>query len=101
MTSSIIHSGLVAGLAERLDDLEALGDLLALGLAGGLAHLAARSSSESSWTSMLLEHLADGLAAHAGGERVVAVLLEELLVASPRRGARPARAAVSFGSMTM
>ena len=33
--------GLVAGLAERLDDLEALGDLLALGLGGGLAHLVA------------------------------------------------------------
>src|SRR5690349_19772737 len=30
--------GPVAALAERLDDLQALGDLLALGLAGGLAH---------------------------------------------------------------
>ena len=31
--------GAVAALAERLDDLEALGELLALGFAGRLAHL--------------------------------------------------------------
>jgi hypothetical protein len=36
--------GLVAAVAEGLDDLQALGDLLALGLAGGLAHLGAQLS---------------------------------------------------------
>ena len=47
MTSSIIHSGLLPRLAERLDDLEALGELLALRLAGRLAHLAAELSRTS------------------------------------------------------
>ena len=39
--------GPVARLAERLDHLEALGDLLALGLAGGLAHLGAQLLGEA------------------------------------------------------
>ena len=70
----------VAALAERLDDLEALGELLALGLAGRLAHLGAERLGERVHVD-LLEHLEDGLAAHAGGELVVAVLLDELQVA--------------------
>ena len=49
----------------------------------------------------LLEHLEDGLAAHAGRELVVAVLVEELQVALLARGARRALRPVSFGSMTM
>jgi hypothetical protein len=48
----------------------------------------------------LLEHLEDGLAAHAGGELVVAVLLEELQVALLAEQI-PRCSAVSFGSMTM
>ena len=41
ITVSIIHSGRLPLLAERLDDLEALDDLLALRLAGRRAHLLA------------------------------------------------------------
>ena len=81
--------GAVAALAERLDDLQALGDLLALGLAGRLAHLGAKRLGELVHVDVL-EHLEDGLAAHAGGELVVAVLVDELQVASLPRGARPA-----------
>ena len=71
----------VAALAERLDDLEALDDLLALGLAGRARASPVRSVSRERVDVDLLEHLEDGLAAHAGGELVVAVLVEELHVA--------------------
>ena len=69
----------IAALAEGLADLEALDDLLALGLAGGGAHLLAEGLAQRVDVH-LLEHLEDGLAAHAGGELVVAVLLGELHV---------------------
>ena len=72
--------GPVAALAEGLDDLEALGELLPLRLAGRLAHLVAEQLGERVHVD-LLEHLEDGLAAHAGRELVVAVLLDELQVA--------------------
>ena len=51
--------------------------------------------------SMLLEHLADRLAAHAGVERVVAVLLEQLAVALLGEELALRQRRVSFGSMTM
>ena len=72
--------GLVAALAERLDDLEALRDLLALRLGGDLAHLGAQGLGEPDDVE-LLEQLEDRLGAHAGVERVVAQLVEQLAVA--------------------
>ena len=72
--------GAVAALAERLGDLQALDDLLALGLAGGRAHLLAERLAERVDVDAL-EHLEDGFAAHAGLELVVAVLVDELHVA--------------------
>ena len=72
--------GPVAALAEGLDDLEALRELLALRLAGRRAHLGAEQLGERVHVD-LLEHLEDGLAAHAGRELVVAVLVDELEVA--------------------
>ena len=44
---------------------------------GGLAHVAAQLLATASSMSMRLEHLADRLAAHAGGEAVLTVLLAE------------------------
>ena len=73
--------GLVAALAERLDDLEALRDLLALRLGGDLAHLGAQRLGERRRCRAALEQLEDRLGAHAGVERVVAHLVEELAVA--------------------
>ena len=73
--------GTVAALAEGLGDLQALDDLLALGLAGRACASPARSVSLERVHVDLLEHLEDGLAAHAGRELVVAVLLDELHVA--------------------
>src|SRR5262249_34180882 len=70
----------VAGLAERLADLEALHDLLALRLARRSAHLLAERLAELVDVDAL-EHVEDGLAAHAGGELVIAVLVLELHVA--------------------
>ncbi len=76
MHSSTIHSGLLSRVAERLDHLEPLGQVLDLLLADGLV---------SSWRSFLrqadqvepAEELADGLGAHVGLE-AVAVLLAGL-----------------------
>src|SRR5690606_29309693 len=68
---------LVAGLAERLDHLQPLGDLLPLGLRGHLAHLGAQRLGQGVDVG-LLEHAEDRLGAHAGLERVVADLIEQL-----------------------
>ena len=87
--------GPVAALAERLDDLEALRELLALRLAGRRAHLAAELLGERVHVD-LLEHLEDGLAAHAGRELVVAVLLDELEVALLAQEIAALRAPVSL-----
>jgi hypothetical protein len=70
----------VTALAERLDHLEPLGDLLALGLAGRLAHLGAQVLGELVHV-LVLQHLQDGFAPHAGRELVVPVLLDQLQVA--------------------
>ena len=82
----------VAALAERLADLEALDDLLALRLARRRAHLLAERLAQRVDVD-LLEHLEDGLAAHAGGELVVAVLLERAACSAPRVRSSPSRAA--------
>ena len=67
----------VAGLDERLDDLQALGELLRLEVAGRRLHLLAQLVAQ------LLEidrhqHLAHGLGADAGGEAVLAIVLLRL-----------------------
>ena len=49
----------------------------------------------------LLEHLEHGFAAHAGGELVVAVLLDELQVALLAEELAPRSSPVSLPSMTM
>ena len=95
MMVRIIHSGPVARLDERLDHLEALDDLLALGLRAGLAEL------EAQLVALLLElelgqHLAHRLGADADREGILAVLLAQPqdlllaqdLVALERRQAR-------------
>jgi hypothetical protein len=81
--------GLVLALLEGVDDLEALGQLLALGLGAGRLHLAAQIIGQDLDVHAraarrgvrLLEQLADGLGAHAGPEVVLTVLLEHALVA--------------------
>ena len=72
--------GLVVRLFERLDHLEPLGDLLALGLRGRFAHLGAQLIGELGNVDRPQE-LADRVRTHAGGERFVAHLVDELLVA--------------------
>ena len=72
--------GLVARLAERVDDLEALGQLLALRLAGRFLHLGAQLLAELVHVDVLQE-VADRLGAHAGREGVLAELLDRLDVA--------------------
>src|SRR5712671_4617703 len=71
--------GLVAALAERLDHLEALGELLPLRIAGRLAHVLAQFHRERLDVD-LAQELAHGLAAHAGDERLLAQLLDRLVV---------------------
>ncbi len=70
----------VAAAAEGFDHLQALGVLLPLGFAGGRNHLGAELLGERVDVHAL-EHLEHGLAAHAGLEGFVAVLLEQLCVA--------------------
>src|SRR5262249_22614080 len=67
----------VAALAERLGDLQPLDDLLALGLAGGRAHLLPERLAHLVDVDAL-EHLEDRLAAHSGLELVIAILVLEL-----------------------
>ena len=72
--------GLVARLAEGVDHLEPLGDLLALGVGGGLLHLGAQLLGEPVHLDVA-EQRQDRLAAHAGVEGLLAHLLAQLLVA--------------------
>src|SRR5438876_6369469 len=69
--------GLVAGLEERLDDLEALDDLLALLDRGLPQHLGPQIASERVQVHVA-QQLADGLGAHADLQRAGAMLLLEL-----------------------
>src|SRR5690606_16812157 len=71
--------GSVPAPTEGLDHLEPLGQLLALGLARRAAHLLAQLLAQAVDVHPL-EHLEDGLAAHARREAIVAVLLEQLSV---------------------
>jgi hypothetical protein len=72
--------GLVARLAEGIDDLEALGDLLALRLRSRLFHLRAQLLRELVHLDAA-QKLANGLRAHASRESVFAHLLDDLRVA--------------------
>ena len=79
----IIHSGLVAGLAECLDYLKALDDAQAASGPMRFAQLVRRSSADSSSRSMLCEQLLDGLCTHADAE-IVLVLFAHVAVLSSR-----------------
>ena len=72
--------GLVARLAEGVDDLEALGQLLPLRLAGRFLHLAAQLLGHLVHVDQL-EQITDRLRAHARRERVLTKLLDRLEVA--------------------
>ena len=72
--------GLVARLAECVDHLEALRDLLALRLGRSFLHLLAQLFGQLVHFDSAQE-FADGLRAHAGREGVLAQLLDELRVA--------------------
>src|SRR5438105_74107 len=69
--------GAAAGVLQRRDDLQALGDLLPPRLAGRIFHLDAQIDEELLDVE-LGEELADGLRAHLGTERVGSVLFVEL-----------------------
>ena len=84
--------GLVARLAEGVDDLEALGELLALGLGGGLAHLARAAARTCLSMSMTLSSsrmasppmpAVEGVLAHLFDELGVALLGEDLTELQP------------------
>ena len=100
MTVSIIHSGRLPLSRNASTTLRRLTIFLRLASLVA-ARISLRSVSRERVDVDLLEHLEDRLAAHAGRELVVAVLLEELHVAlfGEQLGLRAAP--VSFGSMTM
>ena len=99
MTSRIIHSGLLPELRKAVSDLQALGELLALGLAGRLLHLDAQVDEELVDVEAL-QQLADRLGAHLGVEGVGAVLLARLAVLVLGEELALRAAAVLPGSMT-
>ena len=80
MTVSIIHSGRLPLSRNASTTLRRLTIFLRLASLVA-ARISWRSVSRERVDVDLLEHLEDGLAAHAGGELVVAVLVEELQVA--------------------
>jgi hypothetical protein len=98
---SIIHSGRLPRLAERLDDLEALGDLLALGLARWPRASPAQLLGELVDVELRLSSSRIASAPMPAVERVVAVLVEQLAVALLGEQLAAADSPVSFGSMTM
>ncbi len=71
--------GPVAGIAQRLDNLQTLGELLELRVGIRLANLGSNLVRLGVDIDPL-EKGADGLRAHAGGESAIAVLLKKLLV---------------------
>ena len=70
---------LVAGIAERLDDLQTLGELLVLDVGLGLLHLDAQRRLELLEIKPL-QQLADRLGADHGGEEILAVFVLRLQV---------------------
>src|SRR5450432_3679726 len=70
---------LVAGIAERLDDLQTLGELLVLDVGFGFLHLGAQRDLEL-FELKPLQQLADRLGADHGGETVLAVFVLRLQV---------------------
>ena len=70
---------LVAGIAEGLDDLQALGELLVLDVELGLLHLDAQRRLEL-FEFQSLQQLADRLGADHGGEAVLAVFVLRLQI---------------------
>ena len=70
---------LVAGIAERLDDLQALGELLVLDVGFGLLHLDAQGRLEL-FELKSLQQFADRFGADHGGEAVLAVFVLRLQV---------------------
>ena len=92
--------GLVAGVAERLDDLEALRVPAALGRGRGLLHLGAELVGQRDDVE-LGEQVADDLAAHADLERCRTRRSGSSPGSLPRRGSRPRLSVVSPGSVTM
>jgi hypothetical protein len=91
--------GAVAALAERLDDLEALRELLALRLAGRLRISCAEQLREGVHVD-LLEHLEHGLAAHAAANLSSPYSSRIWRYRSSERRS-PRFRPVSLGSMTM
>ena len=72
----------------------------------GLSSVVASAISWRSWSRSLRQiharkQLADGLRADAGGEAVLAELLDRLVVLPPRSAAASPRACVVPGSVTM
>src|SRR6195256_3967802 len=65
---------LVAGIAERLDDLQSLGELLVLDVGFGLLHLGAQGGLEL-FELKSLQQFADRFRADHGGEAVLAVFV--------------------------
>ena len=70
---------LVAGIAEGLDDLQALGELLVLDVGLGLVHLRAQGLLEL-FELKPLQQLADRFGADHGGERILAVFVLRLQI---------------------
>ncbi len=70
---------LVAGIAEGLDDLQPLGELLVLDVGFGLVHLRAQGLLEL-FELKPLQQLADRFGADHGGERILAVFVLRLQV---------------------
>ena len=70
---------LVAGIAERLDDLQALGELLVLDVGFGLLHFDAQARLEL-FELKPLQQFADRFGADHGGEAVLAVFVLRLQV---------------------
>ncbi len=70
---------LVAGIAERLDDLQPLGELLVLDVGVGLLHLGAQGGLEL-FELKPLQQLADRFRADHGGEGILAVFVLRLQV---------------------
>ena len=72
--------GTIAGVTESLDDLQPLRELLALRFARGLLQIETQLLRHGVHIDVT-KHLQHGLAAHSGFERVIAILVEHVVVA--------------------